>query len=91
MTEHTPQYVAWRGYVDSCIYDGNYKVMNTVRIWGFNMSNEPSLTFESNGLKVIGYVLGHLWEQAGCWQSLVALNIRAANNDAGELGPKMIK
>ena len=90
MSEHTPQNVAWRAYIDSCIYDGCYKVMNTVRIWGFNMSNEKNLTFKSGGLKVIGYVLGNLWEQVGCWSSLVALNIRAANNDTGDINEQMI-
>jgi hypothetical protein len=34
MSEHMPQNVAWKAYVDSCIYDGCYKVMNTVRILG---------------------------------------------------------
>ena len=65
MSERTPQNVAWRAYVDSCIYDGCYKVMNTVRIWGFNMSNQKELTFKSGGLKVIMYALGNLWEQVG--------------------------
>ena len=50
MTEGEPQYTSWRAYVESCLYDGNYKAMDVVRMWGFNLGDDETLTFERNEL-----------------------------------------
>ena len=49
------------------------------------------MTFESNELKVMMFVLGNLWEESGCWKSIVGLSIRAAKNSTGDIEKKMIR